>query len=77
MLGLSNGVNREIFFVVTLPSEPLMPIRPTSGGERKMTFFIFLRAMVDFYVIRISLWRLKRKLANPFKGKQPVAKSVV
>jgi len=44
---------------------------------RKMAFLIFLKAMVDFYVIRISLWRLKRKLTNPFKAKQPAAKSVV
>ncbi len=42
-----------------------------------MAFLIFLKAMVDFYVIRISLWRLKRKLTNPFKAKQPVTKSVV
>jgi hypothetical protein len=42
-----------------------------------MAFIIFLKAMVDFYVIRISLWRLKRKVTNPFKTKQPAATRVV
>jgi hypothetical protein len=33
--------------------------------------------MIDFYVIRISLWRLKRKLTNPFKAKHPAATKAV
>lgn len=42
-----------------------------------MAFLIFLKAMVDFYVIRISLWQLKRKLTNPLKAKQAAATKVV
>jgi len=42
-----------------------------------MAFIIFLKAMIEFYVIRISLWRLKRKLINAFKAKQPAATRVV
>jgi hypothetical protein len=33
--------------------------------------------MVDFYVIRISLWRLRRKLINAFKADPSSATRVV
>jgi hypothetical protein len=42
-----------------------------------MAFLIFLKTMIDFYVIRISLWRMKRKLTNAFKAKQAAATRVV
>jgi hypothetical protein len=53
-------------------------IRPTvaSGGERRMAI-ILLKAMIDFYLIRISLWRLKRKLRNAVKAEQLSVTSVV
>jgi len=35
-----------------------------------MAFLIFLKATIAFYVIRISLWRLKRKLRNAVKAEQ-------
>jgi hypothetical protein len=47
-----------------------------SGGERRMAI-IFLKAMIDFYLIRISLWRLKRKLRNAVKEEQLAVTSVV
>jgi len=42
-----------------------------------MAVLIFLKAMIDFYVIRISLWRLKRKLRNAVKAEQLAVTSVV
>jgi hypothetical protein len=33
--------------------------------------------MIEFYFIRISLWRLKRKLTNAFKAEPPAATRVV